>query len=91
MSTPAVPKRPERPGVPCFLDAGPFNGPRHLPDSNIDGGQDFFASERWCRCFRRFTPQKGLGYTVHIYHLTREDIDTVFPEGFAAEEEKLRE
>ncbi|MBQ1455604.1 MAG: dephospho-CoA kinase, partial [Thermoguttaceae bacterium] len=27
----------------------------------------------------------------HDPHLTREDIDTVFPEGFAAEEEKLRE
>ncbi len=30
-----------------FLDAGPLNGPRHLLESNIDWGQDFYAYQRW--------------------------------------------
>ena len=31
----------------AFLDAGPLNGPRHLLDSNIDWGQDYYALKRW--------------------------------------------
>lgn len=30
-----------------LVSAGPINGPRHLLDSNIDWGQDFFKLERW--------------------------------------------
>ncbi|MBR2586743.1 MAG: glycosyltransferase family 39 protein [Thermoguttaceae bacterium] len=52
---------------------------------------ELYAEKSRYRYFWQFTPLEVLGYTVYIYHLTQEDIDAVFPEGFTAEEERPRE
>lgn len=54
-----TPMKKDEAGVPStFLSAGPYNGPRHLLDSNIDWGQDLFCLEGWCESHPEAQPMR---------------------------------
>ncbi|MGO8697229.1 MAG: hypothetical protein ACLQVY_05865 [Limisphaerales bacterium] len=63
------------------LTAGPRNGPRHLLDSNMDSGQDFFYLEDWCEAHPEARPMK-LAY-LGAYPLERSRIKSAGAPPFA--------